>query len=158
LVIFLLVMVDVVVLKDPAAPARKALDDLTAATPPAPRGRLASAIESWDSDLFGKSGDDLTINIPITYAEAVFGVDVRMPTPDGPTTLRVPAGTPNWRTLRLRGRGGTRPDKSRGDLLVSIDVLTPVNLTADARKALEDFAAATPPAPREQLGKRLTRT
>jgi molecular chaperone DnaJ len=102
-------------------------------------------------DLFGRAGDDLTLTVPVTFAEAVLGTDLRVPTLEGAVTVRVPPGTPNGRTLRVRGKGVPRRDGRAGDLLVTVEVDVPKTLSAEARKALEDFAAATPPAPREKL-------
>ena len=64
-------------------------------------------------------GDDLTLTVPITYGEAVFGTDLRVPTMDGAVTLRVAPGTPSGRILRVRGRGVPRRDGGFGDLLVT---------------------------------------
>jgi molecular chaperone DnaJ len=93
---------------------------------------------------FGRDGDDLTLTVPISYAEAVFGTDLRVPTLDGAVTLRVQPGTPSGRTLRVRGRGVPRRDGGLGDLLVVIEVDVPASLTPEARKALEDYALYAP--------------
>ena len=53
--------------------------------------------------------------------------------------------------MRVRGKGVVRRDKTVGDLLVTVEVVVPKDLSSEARKALDEFAAATPPAPREQL-------
>jgi len=100
---------------------------------------------------FGREGDDLTLTVPITFPEAALGVDLRVPTLDRPVTLRVPPGTPSGRTLRIRGKGVTRRDGAVGDLRVTVTIVVPGEMSEEARKALEDFAAATPPAPREHL-------
>jgi len=120
-----------------------------------PPGDLYVLIKVRDDALFGRYGDDLTLAVPITFAEAVVGVDLRVPTLDGSVTLRVPPGTPSGRTLRVRGKGIVRRDKTVGDLLVTVDVVVPKDLTPEARKALEEFAATSPPAPRQQLESRL---
>ncbi|MEV6932117.1 molecular chaperone DnaJ [Dactylosporangium sp. NPDC051485] len=101
--------------------------------------------------VFGRSGDDLTLTVPVTFAEAALGADLRVPTLDAAVTLRVPPGTPSGRTLRVRGKGVARRDGNVGDLLVTIDVHVPAELSEAARKALSDYAAAAPPAPRERL-------
>jgi molecular chaperone DnaJ len=121
-----------------------------------PPGDLYVLIKVRDDALFGRYGDDLTLAVPITFAEAVVGVDLRVPTLDGSVTLRVPPGTPSGRTLRVRGKGIGRRDKTVGDLLVTVDVVVPKDLTPEARKALEEFASASPPAPRQQLESRLS--
>ena len=94
---------------------------------------------------------DLTMTVPVSFAEAALGADLRVPTLDGVVTVRVPPGTPSGRTFRVRGKGVARQKSKVGDLLVTVDVHVPPELTDTARKALEDFAAAAPPAPRERL-------
>jgi molecular chaperone DnaJ len=89
--------------------------------------------------------------VPVTFAEAALGTDLRVPTIDGAVTVRVPAGTPSGRTLRVRGRGVATRAGATGDLLVTVDVQVPKELSEQARKALAEFADATPPAPRERL-------
>ena len=71
-----------------------------------------------------------------------------MPTRGGaPVTLTVPAGTPNGRTFRVRGKGGAKADGTRGDLLATVEVQVPGNLSDEARAALESYAAATAESP-----------
>jgi molecular chaperone DnaJ len=122
-----------------------------------PAGDLYVMIKVREDPLFGRYGDDLTLAVPISFVEAVYGVDLRVPTLDGSVTLRVPPGTPSGRTLRVRGKGVARRDKTVGDLLVTVDISVPKDLSVDARKALDDFAAATPPAPRDHIEGRLDR-
>ena len=121
-------------------------------------GDLYVQIKVRPDDLFGRSGDDLTLTVPVTFAEAVLGTDLRVPTLDGSVTLRVPPGTRSKSTLRARGRGVPRRDGTAGDLLVTIEVDVPKNLSAEARKALEEFAAATPPATRQRIDDAVRRT
>jgi molecular chaperone DnaJ len=122
-----------------------------------PAGDLYVLIKTREDPLFGRYGDDLTLAVPISFPEAVNGVDLRVPTLDGSVTLRVPPGTPSGRTLRVRGKGVARRDKTFGDLLVTVDISVPKDLTMEARKALEEFAASTPPAPRAHIEGRLDR-
>ena len=119
-----------------------------------PPGNLYVLVKVRPDDLFGRSGDDLTLTVPITFPEAVLGVDLRVPTLDGPVTLRVPPGTPSGRVLRARGKGVRRRDGAAGDLLVPVEVVVPSELSKDARAALESFAEATGPAPRRYLEER----
>jgi molecular chaperone DnaJ len=114
-------------------------------------GDLYVVIRVKADDLFGRSGDDLTLTVPVTFAEAVFGTDLRVPTMDGAVTVRVPPGTPGGRTLRVRGKGVARRNGTTGDLLVTVDVHVPTSVSEQARKALQEFADATPPAPRERI-------
>jgi molecular chaperone DnaJ len=117
-------------------------------------GDLYVQVRVRKDDLFGRSGDDLTITAPITYPEAVFGTDLRVPTLDGYVTLRVPPGTPTGRVLRARGRGVQKRDGQAGDLLVTVDVVVPTALTDEARDALEKFAVLAPDAGRDSLWNR----
>ncbi|MGH3303972.1 MAG: molecular chaperone DnaJ [Streptosporangiaceae bacterium] len=93
---------------------------------------------------FGRSGANLTITVPVTFAEAALGAEVKVPSLGGmPVSLRIPAGTPGGRTFRVRGKGVRRKDGTMGDLLVTVNVQVPVGLTDKARAALEQFRDAT---------------
>ncbi|MFI9642751.1 molecular chaperone DnaJ [Micromonospora sp. NPDC051925] len=122
-----------------------------------PAGDLFVQVKVRPDDLFGRTGDDLTLAVPITFAEAVLGTDLRVPTLDGAVTLRVPPGTPSGRVLRARGKGVVRRDGQAGDLLVTLDVVVPATVSDEARAALESFADSTPPAAREHLDARVRR-
>ncbi|WP_327033348.1 molecular chaperone DnaJ [Micromonospora ureilytica] len=122
-----------------------------------PAGDLFVHVKVRPDELFGRTGDDLTLSVPVTFAEAVLGTDLRVPTLDGAVTLRVPPGTPSGRVLRARGKGVVRRDGQAGDLLVTLDVVVPARLSDEARTALESFAEQTPPAAREHLDARVRR-
>ena len=94
--------------------------------------------------LFGRSGDNLTIKVPVGFDEAALGADIKVPTLLGaPVTVKIPPGTPNGRSFRVRGRGAPRKDGTKGDLLVTVEVQVPAMLSEDARKAVEAYRAAT---------------
>jgi molecular chaperone DnaJ len=114
-------------------------------------GDLYVLIRVKADDIFERKGDDLALTVPVTFAEAVLGTDLRVPTMDGAVTVRVPPGTPSGRTLRVRGKGVTTRTGRTGDLLVTVDVQVPKNVSEQAKKALQEFADATPAAPRERL-------
>ncbi|MFG1802306.1 molecular chaperone DnaJ [Micromonospora carbonacea] len=122
-----------------------------------PAGDLYVHVKVRPDELFGRTGDDLTLTVPITFPEAVLGTDLRVPTLDGTVTLRVPPGTPSGRVLRARGKGVVRRDGKAGDLLVTLDVVVPAGVSDEARAALEAFAEQTPPAAREHLDARVRR-
>ncbi|MFY1696917.1 molecular chaperone DnaJ [Solwaraspora sp. WMMA2101] len=122
-----------------------------------PAGDLYVLVKVRGDDLFGRSGDDLTLTVPITFAEAVLGTDLRVPTMDGAVTLRVQPGTPSGRTLRARGKGVPRRDGTAGDLLVTVEVVVPATVDESATAALRTFAEHTPGADRERLVARLRR-
>ncbi|GLH95051.1 molecular chaperone DnaJ [Phytohabitans aurantiacus] len=122
-----------------------------------PAGDLYVLVRVRRDDLFGRSGDDLTLTVPITISEAVLGIDLRVPTMDGAVTLRVPPGTPSGRTLRARGKGVSRRDGATGDLLVTVEIVVPTELSDKAKDALATLATEMAPAPREQLEARVRR-
>ncbi|MFF3869894.1 molecular chaperone DnaJ [Micromonospora sp. NPDC001898] len=122
-----------------------------------PAGDLFVHVKVRPDELFGRTGDDLTLTVQITFPEAVFGTDLRVPTLDGTVTLRVPPGTPGGRVLRARGKGVVRRDGQAGDLLVTLDVVVPARVSDEARAALEAFAEQSPPAAREHLDARVRR-
>ena len=101
--------------------------------------------------LFGMSGKNLTLTVPVTFGEAALGGDVSVPTMDGdPVTVRLPPGTPNRRTLRVKGRG-VKTAKGTGDLLVTVEVAVPSKLTNEQRKAIEALEKATYESPRPEI-------
>ncbi|MDP9460357.1 MAG: molecular chaperone DnaJ, partial [Actinomycetota bacterium] len=115
-----------------------------------PAGDLFVVVHVAEHDLFGRKGDDLTLTVPITFAEAALGATVTVPTLDGTVSLKVPPGTSSGRTLRVRGRGV--PGKGRsGDLLVTLEVAVPVRLTPAQRKVIETLAEEMDEDPRPQI-------
>jgi molecular chaperone DnaJ len=110
-------------------------------------GDLFVKVKVADHPLFGRSGKDLTIEVPITFAEAALGADVKVPTLDIDTvTIRIPAGTATGKTFRLRGKGGA------GDLLATVMVSVPTDLSDEQRAAVQALADATTESPRAHLG------
>ena len=116
----------------------------------APAGDLFVTVHVEPHKLFGRSGDDLTLTVPITFAEASLGTTLRVPTLDGSVALKIAPGTPSGRTLRVRGRGVQGRGRN-GDLLVTVEVAVPTALRGAAKEALEKFAAAQPDDPRPQI-------
>ncbi|HYT29504.1 MAG TPA: molecular chaperone DnaJ [Actinomycetota bacterium] len=89
--------------------------------------------------LFGRKGSDLTLEVPVTFAEAALGANVDVPTLDGPVTLKVPAGTESGKTFRVRGKGSPKPKGGAGDLLVTVRVDVPHKLSKEERRLLEEL-------------------
>jgi molecular chaperone DnaJ len=116
-----------------------------------PAGDLFVTVHVLGHELFGRAGDDLTLTAPITFAEAALGTTLRVPTLDGTVALRVPAGTASGRTLRVRGRGAPKRGGGHGDLLVTVEVAVPQNMSAAAREAIEAFAASQTDDPRPHI-------
>ena len=117
-----------------------------------PAGDLLVELRVMPDPTFGRSGDNLTVTVPITFAEAALGADIEVPTLDGPTvTLRIKAGTQPGSRHRVRGKGIHRTTRSgavEGDLIVTVDLVVPTELNDDQRAAVESFAAATTTDPR----------
>ena len=92
-----------------------------------PAGDAYVELEVRPHPLFKREGDDLRLKQPISLAEAVLGGKVEVPTPTGPVTMTVPKGANTGKVMRLRGKGVPRPDGSRGDLYVELQVMLPEN-------------------------------
>lgn len=101
---------------------------------------------------FGRQGDNLTVRVPITFAEAALGADIDVPTLDGSrVTLRLRPGTAGGSKHRVRGKG-IATKKATGDLIVTVDIDVPTQLTEQQRAAVEAYAAATTVSPRSGRG------
>jgi molecular chaperone DnaJ len=106
-------------------------------------GDLYVVVHVRPHPVFGRKGDNLTLTAPVTFNEAALGAEIEVPTLNGgPVTLRIPPGTPNGRTFRVRGKGVTKRDGSKGDLLVSVEVTVPEALNEQAREALSSYGQA----------------
>ncbi|MGW2665868.1 molecular chaperone DnaJ [Nocardia tengchongensis] len=108
----------------------------------APPGDLYVTVHVSQDKVFGRNGDDLTLVLPVSYAELVLGTTVSVPTLDGRVGVKVPPGTADGRTLRVRGRGVPKRDGAAGDLLVTVKVAVPQKLEDDATEALRRYAEA----------------
>jgi molecular chaperone DnaJ len=100
------------------------------------------------------SNGDLIVSVPLTYPEAALGANVEVPTLDGTVTVKVPAGTENGKTLRVKGRGAPRSKGGSGDLLAKVSVEVPKKLSRKEREALEKFAEMHDASPRRGLYER----
>jgi molecular chaperone DnaJ len=108
-----------------------------------PAGDLLVTVHVRPHQLFGRKGDNLTLEVPVSFDEAALGAEIKVPTLGGPAvTLRVQPGTPNGRVMRVRGRGAPRKDGSKGDLLVTVDVQVPATLDEAAREAVLAYRRA----------------
>jgi len=118
-----------------------------------PPGDLYVRVHVAGHPVFGRSAHNLTVTVPVTFTEAALGAEIKVPVLRGqPVNVRIPRGTPNGRTFRVRGKGVRRPDGTQGDLLVKVDVQVPTELSDDARTALEKFREATTGTdPRDEL-------
>src|SRR6185437_14116114 len=118
----------------------------------APPGDLYVVVQVAPHAVFGRSGRNLTITVPVTFPEAALGTTITVPTLDGKVTLKVPSGTQSGRVLRVRGRGvpsgSGRNGGKPGDLMVKVEVMVPTELTDEQRAAVESLAEVTEAAPR----------
>jgi molecular chaperone DnaJ len=108
----------------------------------APSGDLYVTVHVRPDKVFGRDGDDLTVNVPVSFAELALGTTLSVPTLDGKVGVRVPKGTTDGRILRVRGRGVPKRDGGNGDLLVTVKVAVPPSLEGAGLEALEKYAAA----------------
>lgn len=116
-----------------------------------PNGDLFVIVQVAGHPLFGRNGNNLTIGVPITFAEAALGATVTVPTVDGGSVkLKIPSGTAAGRTFRVAGRG-VPGAKTTGDLLVKVEVVVPSSLTDDQRKAVEALGSVFTDDPRRHL-------
>jgi molecular chaperone DnaJ len=94
--------------------------------------------------VFTRDGDNIRVVVPVTYAEAVLGATILVPTLGGePVKLKVAPGTPNGRVLRVKGRG-VATSKHTGDLLATVEIAVPSHVSDKAKKALEEFDGMLP--------------
>ena len=117
-----------------------------------PAGDLQVVTRVAPSRLYTRKGDDLVINVPVTFAEAALGAQVEVPTLDGRVKLTVPPGSADGRALRIGGKGAPRlKGEGRGDLIATLRLEVPRELSAKQRDALEKFAKLETRDPRETL-------
>ncbi|WP_110206904.1 molecular chaperone DnaJ [Nocardioides daejeonensis] len=109
-----------------------------------PAGDLYVTVKVTPHRLFARKGDNLTLDVPVGFDELALGADIKVPTLGGaPVTLKIPAGTPDGRTFRVRGKGPKRADGTHGDLLVAVKVQVPAVLDEATRAAVEAYREAT---------------
>ncbi|MBF6143725.1 molecular chaperone DnaJ [Nocardia sp. 852002-20019_SCH5090214] len=108
----------------------------------APAGDLYVTVHVSQDKVFGRNGDDLTLVLPVSYSELVLGTTVSVPTLEGRVGVKVPPGTADGRTLRVRGRGVPKRGGGAGDLLVTVKVAVPQKLDDEATEALRRYAEA----------------
>lgn len=109
----------------------------------APPGDLVITVQVEPHPVFTLDGSHLRVTVPIAFDEAALGATIEVPALDGSTVrVKVPAGTPSGRILRVKGRG-VATSRGTGDLLVSVQVVVPQKLSAAAKEAVQAFGIAT---------------
>jgi len=122
----------------------------------APNGDLLLNVQVQPHDFFKRNGDDIHIELPVTFVEAAHGAKVRVPTIEGQVTMTIPPGTRSGQELRLKGRGMPRASgEGRGDQYVTIQIVVPKNLSEKQRELLEEFDQTWHENPRASLPRSL---
>ena len=106
-------------------------------------GDLYVTVHVTPHPIFSRKDENIHLSLPVTFAEAALGADIKVPTLQGDeVTVRIAPGTPSGRTLRVKGRG-VKKGSTTGDLMITIDVRVPQRVDGAAKKAIEEFAQAT---------------
>ena len=105
-----------------------------------PSGDLYVVVQVKSDEFFQRDGDDIFVEMPITYTQAALGDEIEVPTVHGKVKLKVPAGIQTGKTFRLKGKGAPNVrGYSQGDQNVRIRVITPTNLTERQKELLREF-------------------
>ncbi len=115
-----------------------------------PNGDLYVVVEVAPDAMFGRKGQHLTLVIPVTFPEAALGSEIKIPTYDHSTvTLKIPPGTKSGTTFRVKGRG-VATTKTTGDLLVTLEIAVPTEISPKERAAIEALSEVTDWSPRNE--------
>jgi molecular chaperone DnaJ len=105
-----------------------------------PAGDLWVVTRVAPSPLYERRGADLIVDVPVTYADAALGASVEVPTPDGPISLKVPAGSQPGKLLKVKGRGAPKlKGGGKGDLLARLRLTVPQKMSKRERELLEEL-------------------
>lgn len=116
-----------------------------------PPGDLFVKVRVRPHRFFGRKNKDLTLSLPVTFAEAALGAQIEVPTLNGgPVKLKIPSGTSSGKTFRVKGKGAPS-GRDKGDLLVTVQVAVPEKLSREARDLVERLAELQPESPRAAL-------
>jgi DnaJ-class molecular chaperone len=116
-------------------------------------GDLLITVRVAHHPYFRRDGDDLLVEVPVTFSEAALGAKVDVPTlSEGLVTLKIPAGTSSGTRLRMKGKGIANPKaKTTGDEYVVVKIISPTNISTKGKELLESLAKEVPQSPREKL-------
>ncbi|MBM3456968.1 MAG: molecular chaperone DnaJ [Armatimonadetes bacterium] len=116
-----------------------------------PAGDLHLLVKVRPHALFERKGDDLTVEVPVTFGEAALGGEIQVPTVTGKVTMRVPAGVQSGQQLRLGGQGMPRRSGGFGDLYARLKVVVPRNLSAEEQELIQHLASLRTENPRDRI-------
>jgi molecular chaperone DnaJ len=117
----------------------------------APAGDLYLTVKMRPHALFERKGEDLYVDLPVTFAEAALGGDVEVPTMTGRVTMKIPAGVQSGQQLRLSGQGMPRRAGGSGNLFARLKVTVPRNLTEEERELIEKLRSLRGENPRDRI-------
>ncbi|NHN57097.1 DnaJ domain-containing protein [Calidifontibacter sp. DB0510] len=118
---------------------------------PGGAGDMLLEVHVQPHPVFGREGKNLTVDLPVTFAEAALGATVAVPTLDGGRVkVKIAPGTPSGRVLRIKGRG-IKAKSGTGDLLAKVEIVVPKKLSDEAKQAVETIAAQDDSDPRGEL-------
>src|SRR5581483_6618396 len=109
-----------------------------------PAGDLVVVTRVTPSPLYERRGDDLVVQVPVSYPTAALGGSVEVPTPDGTVSLKIPAGSEDGKLIRIKGRGAPKLSGSgKGDVLARVRIQVPKRVNKKERELLEELQRAT---------------
>ncbi|HTS89055.1 MAG TPA: molecular chaperone DnaJ [Gemmatimonadales bacterium] len=119
----------------------------------APPGDLLVMIEVKDDERYERDGDNLVIDLPLSFSQAAMGLSFTLPTPHGDERVTIPPGTQGGTILKLRGKGLPRLGQSgKGDLLIRTHIWTPETLTEEQKRLFQELAKHEGEPPRRAAG------
>jgi DnaJ-class molecular chaperone len=121
-------------------------------------GDLFLLIEVESHPVFRRKGENLYLEVPITFPEAALGTHIEVPTMEGAAKIRIPPGTQNGQKIRMRGRGfPALRSAARGDQFVEIRVVTPRLHDERSKEILREFENLNPDSPRREADREVFR-
>jgi DnaJ-class molecular chaperone len=117
-----------------------------------PAGDLLIDITVKPHPIFKRKGDDIYLDLPVTFGEATLGAKIEVPTLDGISAMTLPPGTQGGQRLKLSGKGMPSPKSgARGNQYVDIEIVVPKNLDGRAKEQVKDIEALYKENPRKGL-------
>lgn len=116
-------------------------------------GDLYLDVKMRPHHIYRREGDDLYVDVPVTFSEAALGAEIEVPTMDGKVGIKVPPGSQSGRLMRLKGKGMPQlKGEGRGDLFAKLSVVVPKDLSERARELVKELQSLDDESPRSHLG------